>query len=89
MVEKFLLEFVFAPLLGLTVRRKGNVYVVHVCFSFCFLFFNELRLFYSLPFAGFIVILLSFWFFLRLQHVCGLHVCFFLKKQLLCHVSNG
>ena len=86
LVEKFVLEFAFAPLLGLTVRRKCNVYVVQVCFSFRFLFFNELRLFYSLPFAGFIVILLSFWFLLPLQHVCGLCVCFFLKKQLLYRV---
>ena len=36
--DKFLLGFAFPPLLGLTVRRKGNVYVVHVCFSFRFLF---------------------------------------------------
>ena len=29
MVEKFVLQFGFAALLGLIVRRKGNVYVVH------------------------------------------------------------
>ena len=56
MAEKFVLQFGFAPLLGLTVRRKGNVYVVHVCLTFCFLFFNELRLFYSLALFG-----CSFW----------------------------
>ncbi|KAL5130922.1 Replication protein A DNA-binding subunit C [Glycine soja] len=56
----FLLGFVFPPLLGLTVRRKGNVYVVHVFFSF------------RLAFAGFVLILLSFCFLLRVQHVCGL-----------------
>ena len=28
-----------APLLGLTVRRKGNVYVVHVCLTFRFFYF--------------------------------------------------
>ena len=80
MVDKFLLGFAFPPLLGLTVRRKGNVYVVHVCFSF------------RLAFAGFVLILLSFCFLLRVQHICGLRVCvfvFFLKKELLCHVSDG
>ena len=68
LVEKFVLEFAFAPLLGLTVRRKCNVYVVHVCFSF------------HLAFAGFVLILLSFCFLLRVEHVCGLRVCFFPKK---------
>ncbi|RZB57751.1 hypothetical protein D0Y65_046419, partial [Glycine soja] len=53
LVDKFLLGFAFPPLLGLTVRRKGNVYVVHVCFSF------------RLAFAGFVLILLSFCFLLQ------------------------
>ena len=29
MVEKFVLQFGFAVLHGLIVRRKGNIYVVH------------------------------------------------------------
>ncbi|RZC16871.1 hypothetical protein D0Y65_009948 [Glycine soja] len=33
LVDKFLLGFAFPPLLGLTVRRKGNVYVVHFSFA--------------------------------------------------------
>ncbi|KAL5190708.1 Replication protein A DNA-binding subunit B [Glycine soja] len=76
-VVGFLLGFAFPPLLGLTLRRKGNVYVVHVLFSF------------RLAFAGFVLILLSFCFLLRVQHVCGLRVCFFPKKKLLSHVSDG
>ena len=48
-----------------------------------------LRKLSRVSFAGFIVILLAFWFLLELLHMCGLNVCFFIKKQLLCHVSDG
>ncbi|KAL5166857.1 Replication protein A DNA-binding subunit B [Glycine soja] len=70
-VVGFPLGFAFPPLLGLIVRRKGNVYVVHVCFSF------------RLPFAGFILILLSFCFFLQnaIGRCCVIFVCFIFKFQ--------